>query len=63
MTTLHKTINRTTEEIKAKREEYRYQKQRRVEERKQKLIAQARFRSEKNLEKLIDQIEENSKKW
>ena len=63
MTTLYKTINRTTEEIKAKREEYRYQKQRRVEERKQKLIAQARFRSEKNLEKLIDQIEENSKKW
>ena len=60
---LYKSSSRTAEEVKAKREEYKYKKQLRIEERKQKLIAQARFRSEKNLEKLIDQIEENSKKW
>ena len=63
MTTLHNKIIRTTEEVRAKREEYKYAKQLRIEERKGKLIAQARLRSEKSLEKLIDQIEENAKKW
>ncbi|MDC0032267.1 hypothetical protein OAJ23_02290 [Pelagibacteraceae bacterium] len=59
----YKSSNRTVDEVKAKREEYKYKKQLRIEERKQKLISQARLRSERTLEKLIDQIEENSKKW
>ena len=59
----YKSSNRTADEVKAKREEYKYKKQLRIEERKQKLISQARLRSERTLEKLIDQIEENSKKW
>ena len=59
----YKSSNRTTDEVKAKREECKYKKQLRIEERKQKLISQARLRSERTLEKLIDQIEENSKKW